>query len=416
MRLTRKRSRRRWYLRVISARGMAELLLHIALVDLGRGGEAGAQRMAGKQLSALALRQIAAHAGGQRGALDEPGDLLVVEPIGADCLALPGHPAEQRAVRDAAELQPGLQRHDRAGGVGRAAADLDLAPAGLAAQGHQHALVEDFDPAGTVFGLVAADIETDDLGTAQAAGKAEQQHGAVAQAAQRAAVERFQHGDQILGQHRFLLPGRGGVRVADAGHDGGDMAVLPVERLAALGIIPGQRRKPALDRRHGVWLLVAGRLAGGAGGDVEADDLRIGRQTSRRPAGGTSWQNASSRRRRRAACWPSSPPRHSRGRDRRAASRCAGRRGFATAGRGGEGASVRAGGSSGARPISMTTSMMSGRSSAIGASGSADDRAAVETSSAGRVLWDGPEGRIEVIFGLLLDVLGHSLYKEQNER
>ena len=27
-------------------RGVAELLLHVALVDLGRGGEAGAQRMA----------------------------------------------------------------------------------------------------------------------------------------------------------------------------------------------------------------------------------------------------------------------------------------------------------------------------------------------------------------------------------
>ena len=143
---------------------------------------------------------------------------------------------------------------------------------------NQHALVENFDPAAAILGLVAAAIEADDLGAAQAAGEAEQQHGAVAQAAQRAAVERFQHGDEILGQHRLLLPGRGGVLVADAGHDGGDMAVLPIERLAALRIVPGQRRQPAFDRRHRIGLLVAGRRSRGAGGDVEADDLRIGRK------------------------------------------------------------------------------------------------------------------------------------------
>jgi hypothetical protein len=145
------------------------------------------------------------------------------------------------------------------------------------AQRHQHAFIENLDPATAVLGLVAADIEADDLGAAQAAREAEQEHGAIAQAAQGAAVERLQHGDQILGQHRLLLPGRGGVGVADAGHDGGDMAVLTIERLAALSIVPGQRGEAALDRRHGVRLLVAGRLSRSAGGDVEADHLRIGR-------------------------------------------------------------------------------------------------------------------------------------------
>ena len=90
-----------------------------------------------------------------------------------------------------------------------------------------------------------------------------------------AAIERLEHGDEILGQHGFLLPRRRGLGVADAGEHGGDMPVLAVERLAALGIIPGQRREPALDRRHRVRLLVGRRRAGGAGGDVEADDLRI---------------------------------------------------------------------------------------------------------------------------------------------
>ena len=78
---------------------MAELLLHIALVDLGRGGEAGAQRMAGKLLLAFALGQIAADTGGEGRSLDQPGDLLVSQPIGADRLALAGDAAEQRAMR-----------------------------------------------------------------------------------------------------------------------------------------------------------------------------------------------------------------------------------------------------------------------------------------------------------------------------
>lgn len=48
--------------------------------------------MPGKQLAALALRQIAAHAGSKRGPLDEPGDLLIVEPLGADAFPLAGYP------------------------------------------------------------------------------------------------------------------------------------------------------------------------------------------------------------------------------------------------------------------------------------------------------------------------------------
>ena len=74
------------------------------------------------------------------------------------------------------------------------------------------------------------------------------------------------------------MPGRGGVLVADAGHDGGDVTVLPVERLAALHIVPGQRGQPAFDGRDGVRLLDARRLSRGAGGNVKADDLGIGRK------------------------------------------------------------------------------------------------------------------------------------------
>ena len=58
---------------------MAELLLHIAFIDFGRGGEAGAQRMAGELLRPLTLAQVAAHAGGERRALDQASGKVLWE-------------------------------------------------------------------------------------------------------------------------------------------------------------------------------------------------------------------------------------------------------------------------------------------------------------------------------------------------
>ena len=138
---------------------MSEVLLHIAFVDLSRGGESGAQRMAGEHHPAFAFRQIATHACRQRGSLDETRDLLVVKPLRSHGLALTGHPAEQRAMDDPRELEPGLERDDGAGRIGGAASDLDFAPAGLAAQCQQHAFVQNFHPAGRILGLVAATVE-----------------------------------------------------------------------------------------------------------------------------------------------------------------------------------------------------------------------------------------------------------------
>ena len=113
-------------------RSVAEVLLDVAFVDLGRRGEPGAQRVPGKLLLPVAFGQIAAHARGDRQALDEARDVAVVETFGTDLA--PDHRPEQRPTRNARELQPGLERGDRAGRVLRAAADLDLAPAGLAPQ------------------------------------------------------------------------------------------------------------------------------------------------------------------------------------------------------------------------------------------------------------------------------------------
>jgi hypothetical protein len=97
---------------------VAELFLHVAFVGLRGGGEAGAQRMSGELLPPLGFGQITTDAGGQRRTLDQPGHMLVGQPIGPSLLAAAPNPPEQRPVGDAAELQPCLQGDDRAGGCG----------------------------------------------------------------------------------------------------------------------------------------------------------------------------------------------------------------------------------------------------------------------------------------------------------
>ena len=84
--------------------GVAELLLDPALVDLGGRGQAGAQRVSGELVPPFALGQIAAHARRHRGSLDQPGDVLVDHPLGADRLAVAEHAAEQRPVRNSGEF------------------------------------------------------------------------------------------------------------------------------------------------------------------------------------------------------------------------------------------------------------------------------------------------------------------------
>ena len=77
VRFTGKRSRRR-----VAAghfrRSVAELLLDVAFVDLGRRGQAGAQRVPGRLLLPLACGKIAAHACREREALDQARDVAVV--------------------------------------------------------------------------------------------------------------------------------------------------------------------------------------------------------------------------------------------------------------------------------------------------------------------------------------------------
>ena len=70
-------------------------------------------------MAPFAFRKIAADAGGERGPLDQPGDVPVGQPVGAGVLAARRDPPEQRPVDDARELEPGRKGDDRAGEVGR---------------------------------------------------------------------------------------------------------------------------------------------------------------------------------------------------------------------------------------------------------------------------------------------------------
>jgi hypothetical protein len=60
---------------------------------------------------------------------------------------------------------------------------------------------------------------------------------------------------------------------ADAAHHFGDMAIGAIERRAALGIVPGDRRQPPFDGAYRSRL-AGDCLFGGAGREIEADDLR----------------------------------------------------------------------------------------------------------------------------------------------
>src|ERR1700733_5045128 len=59
--------------------GVAEMLLDMGLLDLGRGSQAGAERMAAEREPPLALHQVPAQAGGERASFHQSDDVLVRE-------------------------------------------------------------------------------------------------------------------------------------------------------------------------------------------------------------------------------------------------------------------------------------------------------------------------------------------------
>jgi hypothetical protein len=135
------------------------------------------------------------------------------------------------------------------------------------------ALVENLDPAGAVVGVVGAAVEAGDFGAAQTAGKADQQDGAVAQAAQ-VVAERRDHRQQVFGQHGLLLVGRPAMAAANAAHHLGYVTVGAIEGDAVLGAVPCDGGEPSLDGAYRAGLF-ARRGFGGAGGEIEADHPRV---------------------------------------------------------------------------------------------------------------------------------------------
>ena len=163
----------------------------------------------------------------------------------------------------------------------------------------------------------AAAVEADDFRAAQAAGETDQQDRAIAQAAQIAEIERSDHGEQILGQDRLLLLRRAAMGAADPGEHGGDVAVLAVERLAALGEIPHQapraRRSIVADRARLSGRPRRRRRRRYRGRELA--DPGAGRGGS---AAAPRRKNGASRRRRRGWCLAMWRRGRSRGRSRRA--------------------------------------------------------------------------------------------------
>jgi hypothetical protein len=160
---------------------------------------------------------------------------------------------------------------------------LQGAPPGLATHADEDALVQEFDPAGAVLGVVGPAVEPGDFAAAQAAGEADQQDGAVAQAAQ-IVGEGSDHAQEIVGENGFLLVGPPGVPAPDAAHHLGDVAIGAVERLAALGAVPGDGREPTLDGAHRVRLLAGGRGLRRRSSKIQPDHLWVRGQGLEVPA------------------------------------------------------------------------------------------------------------------------------------
>ena len=205
-----------------------------------RGGEAGAQAVAGEILG----RQ--SEQGG--GVLDGAGDGLVGQPHRGDLAAL-ADAGEQRPGGLAADRAPGLEGTHRAefgmaaavDGQQRAAAAL----VGLRAPQRDHQTLRHH--------LDVGEIERHQFAAPQGAAEANQQQGLVARAGGSAAVEGGQEARQHFEQQRHCLAGRCGALLAPKARrmPGGDQTLAGVELDAGDpvgGDDGGQARAPVAIR------------------------------------------------------------------------------------------------------------------------------------------------------------------------
>jgi hypothetical protein len=91
---------------------VAQLFLDVAFVDLGGRGKTCAKGVAGELEATLHLAEITTYAGGDCRPFHQPRDLLVVQLLRTNSFPLSSHAAEEGAVRQFGELDPGLDRDD----------------------------------------------------------------------------------------------------------------------------------------------------------------------------------------------------------------------------------------------------------------------------------------------------------------
>ena len=136
-----------------------------------------------------------------------------------------------------------------------------------------HALVQNLDPAGAVFGLSGPQSRPAISERRRPPAKPSKQDGAVAQAAQ-IAVERLDHAQQVFGQHGLFLLRRPAVVAADAVITSAIWRSARSSGSPRLGEMPGERGEPPLDGAHRSGLRPATVFAR-HGGQIEADHLRV---------------------------------------------------------------------------------------------------------------------------------------------
>ena len=197
-------------------RGVPELFLDVALVDLGRAGQAGAQGVTREEGEAVFCGNLSADSAFQHGGPDQPRDVFVRETAVEGALAVPRNPHEDGAEVDPSEVQPLFQRVDGAAPVRRPAGDLDLAPAGLGVEREDDSALEDLDPAPVVGRAILVGVEADNFRAPEPAGIADQQDRPIPDPAQIVGQGR-DHCENVFGQDRLFLDGRTGMLAPDSG-------------------------------------------------------------------------------------------------------------------------------------------------------------------------------------------------------
>ncbi len=220
-------------------RSVAEVLLDVAFVDLGRRGQAGVQRVPGRLLLPLACGKIAAHACREREALDQARDVAVVT-----CSDSTSRPTAARNTGPRA-MRANISRASSAA-TGQVRSE-EPRPISTSRQPVLPRKVRS-TPSSKNSGRPEPTNESSGLMTGPTI--SERRRPPAKPSSKIARSRKFrkldgaqcvEHGHDMHREERLLLDGRPCSCAANAGEDGRDMAVLAVEGQGPLGEIPGER-------------------------------------------------------------------------------------------------------------------------------------------------------------------------------